>query len=325
MADLFLSYATEDRTRAKSLAEALELRGWSVWWDKKIPLGQSFDNVIEDAIGAAKCVIVLWSRSSVPSEWVRSEASEGKRRGILVPVFLDALDAPLAFRLMNGADLSDWQPGTPNAELEKVTERVSEILAMNGDHKRTQVPTYEREQPRSAKRPSLRYSRLIGGLTIPLVAGILYTVYVTRTPRQPSTLAQMAATSASAAEKTPSASTVPQHSAVEDLLGATRAMAMTVFQFRELGLDIVLIPQEAAAPVGLSPGAVLWRVEQGGLGQAAGLHVGDVVAAINDRKITTPEDLRRVFKETGGGKSQYLIRRGAETFTVEIDCQGCAK
>jgi len=46
---------------------------------------ESFDEVIEKAIADAKCVIVLWSAASVASEWVRNEASEGKRRGILVP------------------------------------------------------------------------------------------------------------------------------------------------------------------------------------------------------------------------------------------------
>src|SRR5688572_12069813 len=124
MAEIFISYAAEDRESARKLAEALSDRGWSVWWDRKIPLGKSFDEVIEKALGEARCVIVLWSALSVASEWVRNEASEGKRRGILVPVFLEPVNAPLAFRLLNGANLSQWDPG----EFDKLIERVGELL-----------------------------------------------------------------------------------------------------------------------------------------------------------------------------------------------------
>ena len=102
--------------------------------------GAAFDTVIEDAIEAARCVVVLWSRASVESEWVRSEASEGKRRGILVPGLLEPVDAPLAFRLLNGADLSQWESGTTHAELDRLTERITEIIKRAGARDEPRAP-----------------------------------------------------------------------------------------------------------------------------------------------------------------------------------------
>jgi hypothetical protein len=56
MSDIFISYAREDRDKAKALAELCQQQDWSVWWDRRIPPGRSFDEVIEEALGAAKCV-----------------------------------------------------------------------------------------------------------------------------------------------------------------------------------------------------------------------------------------------------------------------------
>ena len=37
MADIFISYASEDRPKAEPVANALEDQDWSVWWDPKFP------------------------------------------------------------------------------------------------------------------------------------------------------------------------------------------------------------------------------------------------------------------------------------------------
>ena len=127
MADIFMSYAGEDRERARTLAQVLEHHGWSMWWDRKIPVGKSFHQVIEEAIDEARCVIVLWSKSSVASDWVRNEAEEGKRRNILCPVMLDAVNIPLGFRHLQAADLSDWQPATPHAEFDGLLSSITKV------------------------------------------------------------------------------------------------------------------------------------------------------------------------------------------------------
>ena len=117
MSDIYISYSRQDQARVKSLAEALhETCGWSVWWDPHIPADKTFDEIIETALDEARCVVVVWSKTSVISRWVNIEAGEGLDRGILVPVTIDNANIPLAFSRIQTADLSAWQDDT-NAEV----------------------------------------------------------------------------------------------------------------------------------------------------------------------------------------------------------------
>src|SRR4051794_822933 len=99
MNDVFLSYDRTDRATAQTVADALEAKGWSVWWDREIPLGADFGEVIEKMLESARCVVVLWSSSSVQSRWVKTEAAAAADKDRLTPVFIEQNVAlPLEFR-----------------------------------------------------------------------------------------------------------------------------------------------------------------------------------------------------------------------------------
>src|SRR4029453_689346 len=119
MSDIFLSYASQDRSRVRPLINALERHGWSVWWDRRVLPGKSYDQVIEDALQSARCVVVVWSKVSVQSDWVRTEAEAARQRQILVPVLIDpGVHIPLAFSLIQAASLWDWQDTRPHPDFE---------------------------------------------------------------------------------------------------------------------------------------------------------------------------------------------------------------
>jgi len=128
VADIFISYSSSDRPKAKALAEAMQEQGWSVWWDRKIPLGKSFDQVIEQELDAARCVVVVWTNASIASDWVKTEAAEGARRRVLLPVFMDDVKIPLEFRRLQAANLTEWRPGSPNSEFDRLVRYVGEML-----------------------------------------------------------------------------------------------------------------------------------------------------------------------------------------------------
>jgi len=106
--DVFISYSREDRAAARHFAQSLADEGLSVWWDAALHSGETFDEVIERELRAAKAVIVLWSPRSVGSRWVRAEATLADRQHKLVPVAIESCDRPIIFELTHTNDLADW-------------------------------------------------------------------------------------------------------------------------------------------------------------------------------------------------------------------------
>ena len=114
-----------------------------MWWDRKIPPGKTFDETIEEALDQAKAVVAVWTKAGVTSRWVRTEAAEGAARGILVPVLMEDVRLPLAFRRIQVADLTGWEPGRDHAGF---TELINALNVLIGTEP-VEAPPPEPEDP----------------------------------------------------------------------------------------------------------------------------------------------------------------------------------
>jgi tetratricopeptide (TPR) repeat protein len=106
--DIFLSYNRDDAARAKLFADAFVAEGFEVWWDAHLRSGEEYDRVTEAALRSARAVVVLWSKRSVDSSWVRAEATLAYRSRTLMPAMIEACVRPVMFELTQTAELSHW-------------------------------------------------------------------------------------------------------------------------------------------------------------------------------------------------------------------------
>ena len=115
MTDVLISYARADTRLAARLAAGLEQLGLTVWWDIELPPGADFERMIGERITGATVVIVLWTPSSVASNWVRDEAGLALQHNKLIPIRVGA-DPPLGFRSLHTLNMDNWQGEPLDAE-----------------------------------------------------------------------------------------------------------------------------------------------------------------------------------------------------------------
>ena len=180
MSDIFISYARQDKQTTEILAEALKHQGWSVWWDIGIPAGSKFDEAIEEQLQAAKCVVVLWSQTSIKSDWVKNEAREGKARGVLIPVLIEDVRMPLEFRGLQVVRLLNWK-GNSTPEFNEILKSIKQLIGGNEN-----FPAKEQERLRNEQSQAEQLSEtsshflamLIVFLLVGLGIGVGYVMFV---------------------------------------------------------------------------------------------------------------------------------------------------
>ena len=109
----FLSYSHADKELATKLANTLRASGVDVWFDKWdiLPGDSLIQKIFEEGLANADVFMVLVSKNSVNSRWVRQELDvalvkriEGITR--VIPVVVDGVNPPEHLRTLRWVDLS---------------------------------------------------------------------------------------------------------------------------------------------------------------------------------------------------------------------------
>jgi TIR domain len=140
MADLFVSYSREDKARAAEVVRLLEDYGWDVFWDQETRAGELWPEVLEEELGKARCLVALWTTTSIASRWVRIEAYEALQSEKLVPVLLDKVRPPLEFRQTQTFDLIGWNGDRDDARLAHFLADLTSLV---------KAPSSDRASPRA--------------------------------------------------------------------------------------------------------------------------------------------------------------------------------
>jgi hypothetical protein len=199
MSNVFISYAQEDAPAARILTETLQRAGFSVWWDRHIPPGKTWDEIIGRELDTADCVLVLWSKISVASRWVREEAERSAARGCLIPVLVERVDPPFGFGRIHAADLSAWHgdekdPGFAElcaavSNLVKAAQRPPVAGAASPAHPPATAPALLIEAPTGTPPARLRFRRKVLWFAAGLLVTGVASVYVAQDCFAPRTAA----------------------------------------------------------------------------------------------------------------------------------------
>jgi hypothetical protein len=141
---IFISYSHQDSDFVDQLALQLVRHRVNVWMDRwELNVGDSLLSKVQEAITGASALLVVLSKASVSSEWVKKEVNAGlfreldEKKVIVLPVLVEDCQIPVFLRDKLYADFrSDFDAG-----LEKILESVARIS--NASTGRIDAPSYE--------------------------------------------------------------------------------------------------------------------------------------------------------------------------------------
>ncbi len=161
--DLFLSYSRADKHVVDKLESAFRAQGFDVWRDESMRNGAHLSHTIAHQIGCSRAVLVLWSTSSIGSDWVFDEATDASKQNKFFHARIEDVTPPAPFGARLYRDLIGW----PDDELAKQSflKLCDDICADVPTHVGPRT-TYQAHAPATKRRPRFVVGSLVAGLVL---------------------------------------------------------------------------------------------------------------------------------------------------------------
>jgi hypothetical protein len=130
--DIYLAYGRQDEADAGAVYDALDRAGYDVWWDRKIALGSVWRAQIGTAFTGAKLFVLLATRETLKSPFVRAYLDLAAQRG--KPFLLAELeqlspgDYPISLGRKRRIELKWWRTTRNPAELKLLSDAVEIMI-----------------------------------------------------------------------------------------------------------------------------------------------------------------------------------------------------
>lgn len=152
MVDLCITYGLREVLWVNKLASLLDSEGYVVCWEHAVVPGDDVrtDESIQ-SLNDAKCVLAIWSETSVDDFWVLSDAERAVQQDKLISVIARSVIIPEAFRDSEAIFMTTWDD--QNKETEFFDKLMSTIAKFATPSQASQC---EREQEKLARQQRMK-------------------------------------------------------------------------------------------------------------------------------------------------------------------------
>jgi len=110
---VFVSYTHEDRERVGPLVALLDRKlreiDGSIFWDPSLRAGSPIGETVYKLLSEAACVIVIWTKASVSSQWIHGECESARKDGRLIPILMEeGAEIRAPFNALKHVELTPW-------------------------------------------------------------------------------------------------------------------------------------------------------------------------------------------------------------------------